>query len=60
MNLVAIIFATQPVWNATWAAHALYSDQLPSTELVEFSVSEKTVPEVFSFFRKIFTPVCGC
>jgi hypothetical protein len=27
MNLVAATFATQPVCNATWAAHALRSDQ---------------------------------
>ena len=27
MNLVATTFATQPICNATWAAHALRSDQ---------------------------------
>ena len=34
-----------------------YSD-LPSSGLVEFYKSEKTAPEEFSFFRKIFTPDC--
>ena len=36
-----------------------YSD-LPSSGLVEFYKSEKTAPEEFSFFHKIFTPAMFC